>query len=352
MARRGANFNAKQLAKQLGDEKGDMLARDPHVDAAFKSPSGQGIKAVVSIGSCADAAEHKRALSAVADCLERKFVGKPDLGGNDVPRLCNVSYDPEAFIREGDSVPFTARAKARHSTVLPVTPQHNPPSEWDVAVVRSALAFISAACNRAEWLRIACAVKNAKLAGKFHYMGDGHAAGDTLRLVVEADGQWVGLMLWGSAAYCLKDRDAFVGWDPAQRAQRQKLVVQNRRFVLLAERGERADEGLLAPSRRLLHGQRAPQEALGHGTAQGRGGAVACAGAPPRARAGSLRRRRRGHAAGRPVPLKAQSAPSYVRSSEVPNFYRIWRRKSQMKQPRTWTGCSGVGSDSGDSSDS
>lgn len=75
-------------------------------------------------------------------------------------------------------------------------------------------------------------------AGQFHYMGEGHAAGDTLRLVVEAEGQWVALLLWGSAAYRLKDRDAFIGWDPALRAQRQKLVVQNRRFVLLAERGE------------------------------------------------------------------------------------------------------------------
>jgi hypothetical protein len=35
---------------------------------------------------------------------------------------------------------------------------------------------------------------------------------------------------------------------------------------------------------------------------------------------------------------------------EVPDFYRRWRRLSQMKQPRTWKGCSGVGSVSGDSS--
>jgi hypothetical protein len=84
MARRGAKFNAKQL----GDEKGDMLAHDPHVDAAFKSPSGQGVKAVVSIGSCADAAEHKRAFSAVADCFERKIGVKPDLGGSDVRPSC------------------------------------------------------------------------------------------------------------------------------------------------------------------------------------------------------------------------------------------------------------------------
>jgi hypothetical protein len=111
--------------------------------------------------SIADVAEYKRAFSAVADHFEHKIGVEPDISGSDVLRLCNVSEDPEASIRRGGAVPFTARAEARHSTVLPVTPQHNPPSEWDVAVVRSALALISAVCKRAEWLRVACAIKNA-----------------------------------------------------------------------------------------------------------------------------------------------------------------------------------------------
>ena len=77
-----------------------------------------------------------------------------------------------------------------------------------------------------------------ELSGKFHYMGEGHAGGDTLRLVVECEGDWIALLLWGSAAYRLKDRDAYIGWSNPQRAQRQKLVVQNRRFTMLVERGE------------------------------------------------------------------------------------------------------------------
>jgi len=75
------------------------------------------------------------------------------------------------------------------------------------------------------------------LSGTFHYMGEGHAGGDTLRLVVECDGDWIALLLWGSAAYRLKDRDAYIGWSNQQRAQRQKLVVQNRRFTMLVDRG-------------------------------------------------------------------------------------------------------------------
>jgi hypothetical protein len=77
-----------------------------------------------------------------------------------------------------------------------------------------------------------------ELCGKFHYMGEGRPAGDTLRMAVECDGEWVALLLWGSAAYRLKDRDEFIGWNNTQRAARQKLVVQNRRFAILAQPGE------------------------------------------------------------------------------------------------------------------
>jgi hypothetical protein len=77
-----------------------------------------------------------------------------------------------------------------------------------------------------------------KLAREFHYMGEGCPAGDTLRMVVLADGEWIALLLWGSACYRLKHRDEWIGWTDQQRAARQKLIVQNRRFVLLTQPGE------------------------------------------------------------------------------------------------------------------
>jgi hypothetical protein len=77
-----------------------------------------------------------------------------------------------------------------------------------------------------------------KLAKEFHYMGEGCPAGDTLRMAVVADGEWIALLLWGSACYRLKHRDEWIGWTDQQRAARQKLIVQNRRFVLLTQPGE------------------------------------------------------------------------------------------------------------------
>jgi hypothetical protein len=76
------------------------------------------------------------------------------------------------------------------------------------------------------------------LLGKYHYLGEGRPAGDTMRMVAVVEGEWVGLLMWAAAAYCLKPRDEHIGWTPTQRAARQKLVVQNRRFALLAQRGE------------------------------------------------------------------------------------------------------------------
>jgi len=76
------------------------------------------------------------------------------------------------------------------------------------------------------------------LLGSYHYLGESRPVGDTMRMVAEIDGEWVGLLMWGSAAYRLKPRDELIGWTATQRAQRQKLIVQNRRFALLTKRGE------------------------------------------------------------------------------------------------------------------
>jgi len=67
-----------------------------------------------------------------------------------------------------------------------------------------------------------------------HYLGD-CPTGRQLMQVVEHKGHWVALLDWGPACWKLADREAYLGWTPGQRAQRLGLVVQNRRFLVLAE---------------------------------------------------------------------------------------------------------------------
>lgn len=78
-----------------------------------------------------------------------------------------------------------------------------------------------------------------ELEEKYHYMGETHSGGDTLRLVVEDDGEWVAIMVWGGACYHLLRRDEYIGWTPSLRARRLKLIASNRRFTILAKPGER-----------------------------------------------------------------------------------------------------------------
>jgi hypothetical protein len=71
-----------------------------------------------------------------------------------------------------------------------------------------------------------------------HYLGAGRPVGDYLRQVVEVDGKAMALLVWGPACYALKDRDQWISWSTVQRLERLKLIVQNRRFLVLAAKGQ------------------------------------------------------------------------------------------------------------------
>jgi hypothetical protein len=71
-----------------------------------------------------------------------------------------------------------------------------------------------------------------------HPLKAGRPVGDYLRQVVKVRGRPAALLAWGPACYALKDRDRWLGWTATQRVERLKLIVQNRRFLLLTAKGE------------------------------------------------------------------------------------------------------------------
>lgn len=94
----------------------------------------------------------------------------------------------------------------------------------------------------------------ADLLSRKHYLGETPPVGDFLRQVVVRDGKWVALLAWGAAALKLKEREKWIGWNPTQQAERLKLVVQNRRYLLLHDRGKEpnlASQALAAACRAL-----------------------------------------------------------------------------------------------------
>lgn len=96
--------------------------------------------------------------------------------------------------------------------------------------INAALTVRVAQLHEVQWF-------DAQLAAH-HYLGAGRPVGDYLRQIVERDGQAVALLVWGPCCYALKDRDRWIGWSASQRVQGLKLVVQNRRFLVLAAKGQ------------------------------------------------------------------------------------------------------------------
>lgn len=68
---------------------------------------------------------------------------------------------------------------------------------------------------------------------QYHYLSSDRMMGEQLRYVAEHCGQWIALLGWSSASLKLSDRDAWIGWSPAQIRQRLHLVAQNARFLVL-----------------------------------------------------------------------------------------------------------------------
>jgi hypothetical protein len=68
-----------------------------------------------------------------------------------------------------------------------------------------------------------------------HYLKDATLVGEQLRYVATYKGQWLALASWSGAAFHLKDRDEFIGWDFEQCRRRRALVANNSRLLVLPQ---------------------------------------------------------------------------------------------------------------------
>jgi hypothetical protein len=145
------------------DEIREVLKADPHVVMVATSPSG-GIKAACRIP--ADVETHKAAAAAVI----QYFAGVGiviDKGTTDVPRLCFMTHDPEAWLRDGEGQEIAPLAP----TIPPAAPQTDrrpqaaDDSDFSLAEtpeeVRALLAVIPPRPDDPMWKRISSAVRDA-----------------------------------------------------------------------------------------------------------------------------------------------------------------------------------------------
>lgn len=67
----------------------------------------------------------------------------------------------------------------------------------------------------------------------YHYLRLPVFVGEYLKYLIYIDGQVVGCIGWSSAAFKVKARDHYIGWDEPTRKQRLHLLANNSRFLIL-----------------------------------------------------------------------------------------------------------------------
>lgn len=150
------------------DEIREILINDPCIQAVFVSPSGEGVKGIARVpasvethaGAYAAAVEHFGAKGLVVDPV-----------ASDVVRLCFVSHDPNAWLRESEAAilhpiaaafdpPSRPESDAATAVKMPgKIRQWRGRSELSAESVRRMLAVIPRPPYM-EWLEIASAVWN------------------------------------------------------------------------------------------------------------------------------------------------------------------------------------------------
>jgi len=72
---------------------------------------------------------------------------------------------------------------------------------------------------------------------RHHYLGMIRPVGERLfYIALDAQGEWVGVLVFCAAAKYLRHRDQWIGWTHEQRRRRLSLVVNNARYLLLPSR--------------------------------------------------------------------------------------------------------------------
>lgn len=123
------------------------LINDPYVGAVFVGPSGEGIKAIISI----DPVRHKDSWFAAETHFRNAYQLKLDRATKDPMRLCFVSYDPELEVSP-DFEPIPIPEATEETTTW------RPSLDTTAEDIAEMLKFVPPRPDYDTWLRIASAV--------------------------------------------------------------------------------------------------------------------------------------------------------------------------------------------------
>ncbi|MFO7971676.1 MAG: DUF4338 domain-containing protein [Desulfobacterales bacterium] len=67
----------------------------------------------------------------------------------------------------------------------------------------------------------------------YHYLGQPKLVGEHLKYLAYLNGQVVACISWASAAWKIKSREEFIGWDKSTKRKKLYLIANNTRFLIL-----------------------------------------------------------------------------------------------------------------------
>jgi hypothetical protein len=118
----------------------------PFIFAAFISPSGTGVKVVFRVGD--NPHDHGRTFDGIDAFLRRELGHAPDPQAKDLPRLCFISHDPNAFLNP-DATPFPIEPQTEANVVTQI---HRYAVNADTQVVIGSGSFAVSPTDNFEWV--------------------------------------------------------------------------------------------------------------------------------------------------------------------------------------------------------
>ena len=133
----------------------DRLVTDPHVFAAFQSPSGNGVKLLFRCPEGPD--QHKQYMGKVCEYISRKYELIVD-PVNDIQRRCFYSYDPGLKVNES-AIPLDFSVKD-DIDLRELEFFRDPIEGIDVVQASEILSFLDPDMPEPKWRRVLCGLKH------------------------------------------------------------------------------------------------------------------------------------------------------------------------------------------------
>ena len=94
------------LGPEVAPQLGGQISKDPHIEFAAISPSGDGLKGSILIPPCKTNVEQHKAFDAVQNYIEQRYNQKLDSSCRDITRLMFMTFDPNAYIANSPKKPL------------------------------------------------------------------------------------------------------------------------------------------------------------------------------------------------------------------------------------------------------